>query len=357
MFRLLLAFIAVFALFFEGCGGVGRDDEERYDRDRDRRGRNLDLDDDEDDENDEFLEDDGDDFLNFEDGDDEGSAIEGSDDISSTPAPVEPLKQKGLSNKMDFIFIIDASPENKPYIQTSLLDEKIGVLPSKLTEMGVDWRFYFLNAEFKESKNEKKNGRNAKLTDLENSGGLIIFQYLDQALSNLHFQGHARTIFISTISHPSVKSGKQCGLPPYCHKKNDTRPLTVLKRFLSQAQNTLRQDADLIAVILTNRDEVQPAKGGFFRRKNTAPGVDAGLVVDEFKNNYSKKKFYAASIVVKAGSTECKNQVKQNIYASHIPQLSLLTRGAIINICSASNNGYAAPLLRMIKSKMSLSGS
>ena len=347
MFRLLLAFIAVFALFFEGCGGVGRDDEERYDRDRERRGRDFDDFEDSEDEDGDFLEEGEDeDLLNFD-----GEDGEGADGLSSAPAPVEPLKQKGLSNKIDFLFIIDASPENRPYTQTSVLDEKIGILPSQLTEMGINWRFYFLNAEFKESKNAKKAGRNAKLTDLENSGGLIIFQYLNQALANNYFQGQARSIFISTISHPDSKSRNQCGLPPYCHKKNDTRPLTVLKKFLSQAQNILRQDADLISVILTNRDEVQPKKGGWFRGKKDVPLMDAGLVVDEFKNNYSDKKFYAANIVVESGSTECKNQVKQNIFASYIPQLSLFTEGALINICSASNNGYAAPLLRMIQSK------
>lgn len=342
-------FIILFVLFcLTGCPSVSDNDSERQNKNSKRRSLDEYTDRHDDDFKDDFSDDDfsGDDFS----GDDLGkknvkkdnsvftSATDSQtplDGQGSTVVSIEPLNQKGISNKIDFLFIIDSSPENSLYISPPQLENKIGLLPIQLNNLNIDWRFFFINAEFKTG---SKSGRNGKLMNLEYNEALIRSQYLDNDVASF-VDNKVSGIFIDTIE----KNSKKCDLPPYCHSKKNNRPLKVFHNFLLESQFILRQDADLFAIILTNRDEVQPSKSS-----KSDKAVEAQQVIDRFTSIFPNKKFYVTSIIVKAGDTICKEQNRHNIFASYIPQLSQLTRGMTINICSIQDNGYSAPIINWI---------
>ena len=365
MIRFLLAFLTVFS-FMPGCGGVSSgDDRDIDDRQRRRGGYDRNRDDDRNRDRERGQSENESEFNFGEDGDDsfddslgdgfsspfqttneeEETPLDGDEGASQTSVSlVEPLKQEGISNKIDFLFIVDSSPKNEAYITSPHLQEKIGLLPIRLDNINVDWRFFFVNSQFDAAK-----GRNGKLLNLEFRTALIRSQYLDHTVAEFWANDHSPSstyshIFVDTLELPPSGNKESCKKPPHCYSDKENRPLKVLHHFLRGSKNLLRDGADFFVVILTNRDEAQPKNPS----KANAP-VEAPQIVDRFSKIHPGKKFYVTSIVAKAGDDICKEQNKHNVFASYIPQLSMLTGGRIISICSEQSSAYSDPIIRWIQ--------
>ena len=332
-----LSYLFIFAIALsQGCGGNGGEDPEE-ERRRERRDRS---------------ERDDSDFALPEDGEEEGFDPSSPFNIqpvadgeeSLVESVIEPIQQNGLKSVIDFVFVVDASSKNKTYISHTNISDKLGTFPSLLTANSIDWRIIFLNAEYKLSKH--KRYRNAKPLFLEYHGDSIRSQYLDEFILNTyHLHYDLNDIFTDTLSHRSfgVNSG-HCSLSPHCHHSSNTRPLKVLSEFFKRGQPLLRNGADVISVILTNRDEEKASKKP---KKRTS----AAEVIQQFQSLNPNKNFYAISIVTPPGEAECKSD-RYNEPASYVPNLSMLTQGLVINICAdVTASPYAIPIMTFINQK------
>ena len=371
MFRFLL--ILIFLLFsISFCTPVDSNNDRRQNDRDERRGRDRDRDridrfddEEEDDDDSDDFEFDLDDGLDLDDDDDDtadSSPFNPSDDeldldqtaeaesVQAAVKVIEPLKQQGIKSKIDFLFIIDSSKENMPYISAPKLKDKLGGLPIQLSNIGIEWRFYFLNSEFKMKTSTDQTFRNGKLMDLEYNGAIVISQYLDNDIASF-YNDQVSELFIDTIEHDIITSSgsSHCKFPPYCHNKENSRPLKVLHNFLLESKNVLREKADLFVVILSNRDEAQPKKKRSTKSAPVDQAIEASEVVDRFKNLYPDKRIYTASIVVKGGDENCKAENKDNIFGSYISHLSMLTRGLIVNICSVQTGSYSSFIINWLK--------
>ena len=250
---------------------------------------------------------------------------------------------KKLSRKIDFLFFVDGSKHSHPFLTPENIDSKFNSFIAQLKKANVNWRFYFISAAANE--NSKKPLNNGEPSDLERDGAFILDKYL--SLTNLepyNLQDSVHSVFVDTLSHNNNGDRRRdaCRFPPFCHSEKDTRPLRAFHKFLSRFANSLRDDADLVSVIISAIDEAR------LDRKNGP--MDASLILDSFNEKFpSDKNFFAVSIVVKVGEqAQCGTKFKA---ASHIPQLSLLTRGTVINICNTQQDGYGKPIIDFLKKK------
>ncbi len=334
-FNAFFIVIGLIALWL-GCSPV----DGKYEEPEDRRRRGADVPRDlsknfefgeEDDEN-------GDSgyFLNKQRDDKKESAIE--------TLHVTPRSQKrGLSKKIDFLFFVDASKKTQPFLDFENINSKFNSFIQQLENNDIAWRFYFISAAANKSDNPLNNG---KPFFLERDGALIRTNFLSPTnLEPYDMQGSIHSVFVDTLSYNSVSGGKKarCDLPPYCHIENEIRPLRSFFRFLSSYANILREDADLVSIIISAGDEKR-----FGRSKEP---LDSVSVMESFNEKFSKdKNFFSISIVVKVGEEgECVNSKLRA--ASRIPQLSLLTQGTVINICSTQQDGYGKPIVEFLKKK------
>ena len=335
LFSLSLAFFFI----LDGCGGMSEEDEvdfrrERSDRDRDRdedQGRGRRGNDDEglaaeDDE-------DGGGFLDFRksglDDDEEKSA--GVNQI------IEPLEQGTLSEKIDFLFVIDTSRSNRKYITKPVIQKKLGTFISRLNEEDIDWRI-FTTCGHTDKDEPLYNGR---LHEMEHNKTLINFLYLDNHILDSYNARNPTTftseVFIDTISHPKRTN---CKRPPFCYKDKENRPLKAISGFLDTAyrHQILRDDnADLVIIIISNQDE-RPSP-----IKPKTP-YDPRNIVDQFENNFPDKNLFVVNFVIKSTDENC----KKGKTASYIPQLGILTNGLTESICS---NNYTQTLIKFIREK------
>ena len=237
--------------------------------------------------------------------------------------------------KIDFLFVLDGSPKNTPFLRKDNVDSKFNSFISKLHENGIDWRFYFLSAS-----------SNGKPFFLERDGVLIRTNFLSSKNlepynlleDNIHF------VFVDTMAYNAVSpsTSSSCHLPPYCHNEKQNQPLLSLKKFFTGYKNVLRDDAALVTVVISSNDEAPSRK---------ADPVEALEVINVLNEELSSKEFFSISIVVKVGeSGTCKNSRLRP--SSHIPQLSLLSKGTVINICSKQHDGYGKPIIDFLTKKL-----
>jgi len=342
IFRIVavLSFLCLSVFFIlEGCGGLSGSDEESgernnrgIDRGNWRDGRSS--------RNNEGLRDEGNGGGGFgpypPSSDDEDF---GEDSETETSLIINPSSnQPPLSDTIDFLFIIDASPSNKHYIKELTIQKKLENFIKMLNEAGIDWRVYTTSSAYTDE-NKLKNGR---LHQLEYNKTLIDSLYLDNhildAYNPRYPQNFTSEVFIDTISHPQ-RTGfwrQHCKMPPFCHRNKQNRPLRALNGFLtiaSKYDNVLREDADLVIIIISNQDE-QPLNEEIYNPTS---------IQNQLEENFSDKTWHAIAFVV-VPTSACKNCNG----ATYIPRLTILTSGKSYSIDS---NTYAQTIIDFIKKK------
>ncbi|MDE0151856.1 MAG: hypothetical protein OXK80_05110 [Bdellovibrionales bacterium] len=332
--------LAVF-LVLEGCGGMsGGDDDLRDDNRLDRQDRlsrrggpdgrgnrnrgNEDLGNTDDSGGQGFRSDDDEEIHPDSEETREVITIHPSDD------------QRNLSNKIDFLFILDASRSNQDYIEESVIQKKLGTFIEKLDQENINWRIYTTSGET--DKDEPLY--NGKLHELEHRGTIIPFLYLDNEVLSADNardpKAYISEVFIDTISHPKRRN---CDMPPFCYKDKENRPLKALSGFLNVASRyeLLRNDADLVVIIISNQDE---------RPSETKPKEPFAptYIQDQLQEDFSDKTWHAITFVVRSTDSNCTDGKA----SSNIPQLARLTGGLTASICS---NTYAQTIIDFIREK------
>ena len=339
-----LCLVVFFVL--EGCGGMSGGDEDFPEEiDRDWRDRNRDRDRDRGDRDDEDLESEegGGGFLGFGKSNRSRSADEELDEdleIITSPTINPSDDQNPLSEKIDFLFIVDTSNSNKEYIKESTIQKKLGNFIPKLNEENIDWRIYTTCGHT----DDEETIYNGRLHELEHNGILIPFLYLDNSILNADDArdplAYTSEVFIDTISHPSRRN---CDMPPFCYRDRENRPLKALSGFLSTASKNevLREDADLVIVIISNQDE-RPAKSKAFSKPKNP--YDPRNIQAQLKEDFPDKTWHAVTFVVRSTDSDCTDGKA----SSYIPQLARLTGGLTANICS---NTYAQTIIDFTREK------
>ena len=347
---LLFSLCLTFFFVLDGCGGMSDGDEDsedrdfrnnrdRRERDRDRnraRGRSEDL---REEDNLNGINEDEDDVERFSKSESRWRGDNfGDDQVATTPASqiIEPLEQSSLSEKIDFLFVIDTSLSNRKFIEKSVLQKKLGSFIPRLNDENIDWRIFTTCGHT----DEDKPIYDGRLHEMEHNGTLINFLYLDNHILDSY---NARdplafmsAVFIDTISHPNRVN---CSRPPFCHRNTENRPLKALSGFLNTAHRhqILRDDADMLVIIISNQDE-QPSK-----TKPKKP-YDPRKITDQFEQSFPDKNLFAINFVVKSTDASC----KKGKPASFIPQLGILTNGLTESICS---NNYTHTIIEFIREK------
>jgi len=333
----LLSFLCLTVFFvLEGCGGMsGGDDEDEGLRDRKSTNRDWRNRSGGDRGENEDLENGGNSPWS------EPSSDKKSNEEQEAVTVLQPSdNQNPLSDKIDFLFILDTSRSNQNYIKESTIQKKMGNFILKLNQAKIDWRI--LTTCGSTDKNDSLRGH---LHRLENKGTPIPLPYLENHNLKSYYHDETRSfttyvsdVFIDTISHPDRR--KNCDNPPRCHQKKN-RPLQALSGFLklvvSQPElGLLRDGADLIIIIISNQDE-QPSK-------TYNPKDMPGNIHDQLKEDFSDKTWHAITFVVKSKDDGCTNGKA----SSFIPTIAPLTGGLVVNICL---NTYAQTIIDFIQQK------
>ena len=260
--------------------------------------------------------------------------------------------KRNLSNKIDFLFLVDGSDTTRPFLSRPIIGSTFRSFINKLEEKKIDWRFYFVSARaFGDKKPSRIKGPyDGKPSRLERDGAFILTNYLSQ--DNLKPYSLNKTdvhsVFIDTLSYNQKVGSKpsskpSCEFPPFCHKESENRPLRAFHLFLSNFSDNLRENADLVSIVISAGDE-KPLS-----RKDEP--MDALNIITKFNQIFPEKNFFAVSIVVKAGKAEACGEKSKLQAATFIPGLSLVTQGLVINICSRTPEGYGTPIIEFLNNK------
>ena len=340
---LLSCLCLTFFFILDGCGGMSGGDEDSEDRDfrdRDRRSgrdRSRARGSDEDLRQDDLGEEDGSDRFSRSASQWRGDDSD-EDQMAAAPSShiIEPLEQSSLSEKIDFLFILDTSLSNRKFIEKSVMQKKLGTFIPRLNDEKIDWRVFTTCGHT----DEDEPIYDGRLHEMEHNGTLINFLYLDNHILDSYNArdplAFVSEVFIDTISHPKRAN---CKRPPFCHRNTENRPLKALSGFLNTAHRhqILRDDADMIVIIISNQDE-RPSK------KKPKKPYDPRKVTDQFEQSFPDKNFFAINFVVKSTDASC----KKGKAASFIPQLGILTNGLTESICS---NNYTHTIIEFIREK------
>ena len=198
---------------------------------------------------------------------------------------------------MDILFVLDTSHSMSSYYN-SKFRKRFRTFITSLNR--IDWRMFFTNAGYSSSGWFLSSAMNGKAMKLENSSGKMDIQVLDRFLP-----GYSN-IFHWTLTREPDRSSEhehshsnRCQYPPYCNGGEE--PLHALEAGFSANKHLTREEADFVAIIITNTD-ANPTEG-----EST---VTADTIFKEFKKVYgSDKRLYVLSIIVMPGDAEC---VKEN---------------------------------------------
>ncbi len=268
------------------------------------------------------------------------------------------LKEEGENQNsyedrpFDLLFVLDTSEDMRFYLTRAFEHRFLNFL-SPFEDK--DWRVLITHTDvsnsdvFLSSLRDKKALNGAAMNLESASGGKILKRrFIDPDLKDYE------QVFYNTLTYPSLS---QCRLnPPFCHGAL-VQPLRALSQAFSANQDIIREEADLVALILTNTDE-EPLKKP---KKRFSPEE----VISDFQSVYgSEKRFFVFGLIIVPEDEECKKQDKKaqpvlslrsNHYGHSIQALSRATGGEVFSICeedytALSNrivqtlNGEATPL-------------
>ncbi len=199
--------------------------------------------------------------------------------------------------QMDILFVLDTSNSMYGYLN-SKFKKRFRTFITSLNR--IDWRMFFTNAGYSSSGWFLSSAMNGKAMELENRSGAMDIQVLDRFLP-----GYSNIFHWTLTREPDRTSenehghSNRCHYAPYCN--GGERPLRALKAGFSANKHLTREEADFVAIIITNTDE------------NMTEGestVTADTIFKEFKKVYgSDKTLYVLNIIVMPGDAEC---VKEN---------------------------------------------
>ena len=217
----------------------------------------------------------------------------------NTFLPMEGEETVSASNEpVDILFVLNTSASMNYYLKTGFEQRFTNFIPSI---EGLDWRILFTNAGvssggFFSSFSRAMNGKPMRL---EGRQGILKRRYLDKAVLDYP------DTFLRTItkkrSARSVTHSKNdrhdniCNFPPYCH--NGRSPLRATWAGFSANAPFLREEADLVVVIISNSDERKPSK---------FPLLLPEEVVEQFRNVYeSGKRLSVLSLIILPDDKKC----------------------------------------------------
>ena len=225
---------------------------------------------------------------------DSGRIIE-KDDQSVT----EFFKQEGVykANKLDIIFIFDNSPSmHRAYSQFRVY---FSLFFNQIAQY--DWRVMLTSSDYK-----KDEGAFKTFSDGKN--------YLDVLNAN-----YENDFFDQVTNYRSCL---------FCSATIFERPLSALDKAVhhSSNQNTLRKDAEVLVIMMSNEDE------GWF-------GKDASEVANSVQSRFAGQNFKAHSIIVLPKDDACLEEQGQGAaYAREIAEFVDQVGGTNYSICSNSYN-------------------
>ncbi len=194
-----------------------------------------------------------------------------------------------------------------------------------MNQYNMDWRMFFANSGH--SNGHLKQQKNGKAMELEGKHDILGSKVLDRTTPDY------TNIFMYTVTRGPDRSPEHgtphpCSDPPYC---GNVRPLRALKASFAANKHLTRDEADFVAVIVSNRDEEKE--------------VTADDIIDEFKKVYgSGKRLSVLSLIVLPGDEECYQTNKKRTFflyshwqkPSHGNQIAGLARragGGNFSIC------------------------
>lgn len=199
---------------------------------------------------------------------------------------------------LDILFVLDTSPQMDFYFGTAF-QSRFGQFLSQVEE--TDFRVFFTNSDvtneglwFRGLRDQRAlNGAAMNLEGVQ-EGVLLKRKYIDKDLSGYE------QIFKNTLTHTAVS---KCRYPPFCHGKW-VQPLRALMSSFTANDDHFREEADMVAIIITNRDEEPLNKP----EKRTKPDE----VMEEFRGAYgTDKKLYVFGLIVVPGDEECLKKEKE----------------------------------------------
>ena len=212
--------------------------------------------------------------------------------------------------------------------------------------------FFFTNADHGNNGLFLFNGHamNGKAMQLEYKGKVVQnMRYLSKTvkdhekvfLDTLRVHGSREFTYIAPKGGSAIRRERavhKCQLPPYCQSWNE-QPLKSLNSALVENEEYFREDADVVAVIISDSDE----GAGLHSSKR----MTAEKVRDAFTENHPDKNMIAYGILMI--DKECQSQYgegwsDEDKFSYEIAELARLTDGINYSLCDDSY----APLARQI---------
>ena len=240
-----------------------------------------------------------------------------------------------IPQALDFLFVIDTSESMREHLIS--FREKFAKFLMYFSNFS--WRLAITNADHGQHGFFLFNigALKGEVIKLERDGSIINLRHLSRRVRNYN------QIFLDSISRHRIGEYKQleqdgweyvdhCDLPPYCQGPNE-QPLKALKAALGKNPDFFREDADLVAVVVSNSKE-----GVFNAESSTQPEE----VIEQFRKIHGdEKRFKVYGIVILEDDVDCLEQnnaaqflFPEGAFSERIARLSEMTGGAIFNICS-----------------------
>ena len=199
---------------------------------------------------------------------------------------------------LDILFVLDTSSQMNFYLDTAFQSRLVGFL-SHLEE--TDFRVFFTNSDvtneglwFRGFRDMRALNGAAMNLEGAQEGVLLKRKYIDKDLPDY------RQVFQNTITHTA---SSKCRYPPFCHGKW-VQPLRALMSSFTANDDHFRDEADLVAIVITNTDEEPLDKPD----QRTSPAE----VMEEFRGAYgTDKKLYVFGLIVVPGDEECLKEEKK----------------------------------------------
>ena len=247
---------------------------------------------------------------------------------------------------VDILFVLDTSVSMNYYLKTAF-EKRFARFISLIDPL--DWRMFFTNAGYSSGRFNFSGAMNGKAMRLESRKGILKRRHLDKTVPNY------ADIFLLTITKKTVMQSmgrksngdyNNCSFPPYCH--GGEKPLRATRASFSANKNLIREEADLVVVIISNTDENKVRK---------AQALSADEVIEEFVSIYgSNKRLSVLSLIVLPEDKDCllENKKIQRVIpetweGKRIAKLAEQTGGGNFSICLKDYSVLAKTIVQLNK--------
>lgn len=244
---------------------------------------------------------------------------------------------------VDIFFVVNASASMwyyTSYVTSSnneMFQNRFKSFIPTLDQYNLDWRMFFANADYSGG---VLKGRNGKAMPLEGQYGVLPSKVLDKKIRD-HKNILTYTITRGPDLHEEHGDTHDCSAPPYC---GNVQPLRAIKASFSANKNLTRDEADFVAIIVSNRDEE--------KKKVTSKSV-----IEEFRKVYGQsKRLFVLNLIVLPGDSKCyeKNSDRtffffrywqKPSYGTQISNLAKRTGGGNFSICMNDYSNLAKTII------------